>query len=108
MEEAIASEAEGDAAEASLLDMQEQLDDLEFDGELAELPIGVVIASICRTLGLEFDLKQFTDAELGLTPGSVRLAATVAEVKAGADFSDDPGVLPIWPPRAGMADPLLD
>lgn len=108
MEEAIASEAEGDAAEASLLDMQEQLDDPEFDGELVELPIGVVIASICRTLGLEFDLKQFTDAELGLTPGSVRLAATVAEVKAGADFSDDPGVLPIWPPRAGMADPLLD
>ena len=45
VEEAIASEADGDAAEASLLDMQEQLDDPEFDGELAELPIGVVIAS---------------------------------------------------------------
>ena len=69
MEEAIASEAEGDAAEASLLDMQEQLDDLEFDGELAELPIGVVIASICRALGGELHLKHFADAELELTPG---------------------------------------
>jgi hypothetical protein len=64
---ASAAESDGDEAERLLLDMHEQLDDPEFEDELAEWPIGVVVASICRALGVSVDLAaHFSDAEMGL------------------------------------------
>jgi hypothetical protein len=65
---ASAAESDGDEAERLLLDMQEQLDDPEFEDELADWPIGVVVASICRALGVGFDPADFSDAEMGLDP----------------------------------------
>src|ERR1700712_341219 len=102
VEEAIATASEadgadGEAAEALLLDMHEQLDDPEFEDELAEWPIGVVVASICRALRVQVDLTHFSDAEMGLDAESIRPDRC-------ADAGDDTGngegteVLPIWPP----------
>jgi hypothetical protein len=107
VEEAIATASEadgadGEAAEALLLDMHEQLDDPEFEDELAEWPIGVVVASICRALRVEVDLAHFSDAEMGLDAESIRPDRRPDRC---ADAGDDTGnadgteVLPIWPPR---------
>jgi hypothetical protein len=108
VEAAIASRSDGDAAEALLLDMHEQLDDPEFEDELAEWPIGVVVASICRALRVKFDSTHFSDAEMGLDPEAMKAPASTRsrpplDVVAGADGQGDETGLPVWTPRYGTA-----
>jgi hypothetical protein len=110
VEAAIASRSDGDAAEALLLDMHEQLDDPEFEDELAEWPIGVVVASICRALRVKFDSTHFSDAEMGLDPEAMKAPASTrfrppldVVAVAGADGQGDETGLPVWTPGFGTA-----
>jgi hypothetical protein len=63
--EAIASSAEAGDAEDLLRDLNERLDDPEYGDEMSDRPIGMAVALICEALGVEVDLKDFTDAEMG-------------------------------------------
>ena len=65
VEDAIASEADTGDAEGLRLDLDERLDDPEIEDELGRRPIGVVVLRICRDLGVDVDLRHFSDAELG-------------------------------------------
>ncbi len=62
----IVSEAEGHRAENLRLDLDERLEDPDIEAELGWRPIGVIVAAICEDLGIKADLRQFTDAELGM------------------------------------------
>jgi hypothetical protein len=105
VEEAIAFEAEGDDTEDLLRDLHERLDDPAFEDEFDGQPIGIIVASICAALGVQANLKAFSDAELGFTPESMRLAGlaiakAAADVAAGVPVADGAG-LPSWDKRAG-------
>src|ERR1700712_1138519 len=105
VEEAIAFEAEGDETEDLLRDLHERLDDPAFEDEFDGQPIGIIVASICAALGVQANLKAFSDAELGFTPESMRLAGlaiakAAADVAAGVPVADGAG-LPSWDKRVG-------
>jgi hypothetical protein len=64
VEEAIAANDDGRDAEGLELELDERLEDPDYEDELGERPIGVIVAGICGALGVKVDLRHFTDAEL--------------------------------------------
>lgn len=101
--EAVASDDEAGEAEGLLSDLHERLDDPEFEDELGDRPIEVIVASICRALGVPVPvgLKDFTDAELEFTP-ELMDAAAASEAQGDLPGAGDcAGALPVWPPRVG-------
>jgi hypothetical protein len=101
VEEAIASLADPSDAEDLLRDLNERLDDPEYGDEMSVRPVGMAFALICGALGLEVDLKKYSDAELGFDTEAMRLAGPNGlNVPAGAPAVGwirglEP---PIWPP----------
>lgn len=107
VETAIASEANGEAAENLRLDLDERLEDPDIEAEFGRRPIGVIVVGICADLGVTVDLSGFTDAELGfdITPsrpvggpiggpdGKSGAVSGVASSGAGAD--PDPCIEPV-------------
>ncbi len=65
VEDAISADTDAGDAEGLRLDLDERLDDPEIEDELGRRPIGVVVLRICRDLGVDVDLRHFSDAELG-------------------------------------------
>jgi hypothetical protein len=86
VEDAISADPEAGDAEGLRLDLDERLEDLDIEAELGRRPIGVIVLGICSDLGVELDLRHFSDAELGfdVRPG-----------RAGADCD------PASPPTPG-------
>jgi hypothetical protein len=107
VEEAIASLADPSDAENLLCDLNERLDDPEYGDEMSDRPVGMAFALICGALGLEVDLKKYSDAELGLDredfKAAVRafaeppLVVAAGGVPGGSD--DDAALPPSWPPK---------
>ena len=72
---------------------------------------------ICSALGVEVDLKHFSDAEMGFDTEAMKVEGQAAKKAAlelaagtaspGSDGEDGRriGVSPIWPHRAGGLDP---
>ena len=65
VEDAISADADAGDGEGLRLDLDERLEDPDIEDELGRGPIGVVVLGICKDLGVEFDLRHFSDAELG-------------------------------------------
>ena len=83
VEDAIAAEADAGEAEGLLLDLDERLADPDIEDELGSRPIGVIFAAICADLGIEADLRGFSDAELGFDIAPARPAGGSRAALAG-------------------------
>jgi hypothetical protein len=106
VEEAIASGAEPEDAENLLCDLNERLDDPEYGDEMSDRPIGLIVSLICSALGVEVDLKHFSDAEMGFDTEAMKSPARVSsrpplDLAASAVSVDGDGGAPVWPPRVG-------
>ena len=82
-----AAEARGEAPDYAerLLDLNERLDDYDEYSDFGKLPVGAVVESICRVMGLEFDPALWEDEPWAL--------AEMAEKPEGSPYAD-------WPPSA--------
>ena len=104
VEAAITSGAEPGDAEDLLRDLDERLDDPEYGDEMADRPIGMIVALICGAMEVKVDLRDFTDTELGFDREDVKAAVRaykqaaldVAAVSGGNDTK-----LPVGPPKVG-------
>jgi hypothetical protein len=105
VEEAIASGAEDGETENLLRDLNERLDDPEYGDEMSDRPIGMVVAYICGALGVEVDLKHFSDAEMGFDTEVMKSATRVAsDARTGAgSASRKAGAAP----RTGLDPPFV-
>ena len=104
VEEAIASGAEAGETEDLLRDLNERLDDPEYGDDMSDRPIGMAVALICGALGVQVDLRHFSDAELGFDREDMKAAARAAkqaalDVAAVSDGSETE--LPVWRPKVG-------
>ena len=62
VQQALEADACGPELEALLADLDERLDDVDDDADFAELPIGRIVARICRQLGVVPDPALWEDA----------------------------------------------
>jgi hypothetical protein len=88
VDDAIAANDDGRDAEGLRLELDERLEDPDYEDELGGRPIGVIVAGICGALGVEVDLGHFTDAELDFhfpAPGVGREAGPSAEAGGSID-----------------------
>ena len=71
VEATISVEVDPGDAENLRLDLDERLENPDVEAELGWRPIGVIYAGIRQELGIEADLRHFTDAEPGfdIRPG---------------------------------------
>ena len=104
VEAAIASDAEAGDAENLLRDLNERLDDPEYGDEMSDRPIGLIVSLICSALGVEVDLKHFSDAEMGFDTAAMKVegqAAKKAAMELAAAKVSAGAASPLWPPRIG-------
>jgi hypothetical protein len=104
VEAAIASDAEPGDTENLLRDLNERLDDPEYGDEMSDRPIGLVVSLICSALGVEVDLKHFSDAEMGFDTAAMKVegqAAKKAAMELAAAKASGGAAPPLWPPRTG-------
>jgi hypothetical protein len=104
VEAAIASDAEAGDAEDLLRDLNERLDDPEYGDEMSDRPIGLVVSLICSALGIEVDLKHFSDAEMGFDTAAMKVegqAAKKAAMELAAGAASGSPAPPLWPTRIG-------
>src|SRR5271165_3745829 len=59
-----------------VLELRKRIKDAELDDDLADLPIGEIMASLCREFGVKADMSGLTRAELGLGKDAMRRPAT--------------------------------
>ena len=86
VQQAVEAEACGPELEALLADLDERLEDSDDDLDFAELPIGALVARICRQLGVvhDPDLWQETDLqEAGPEPPGSHRPGSPAPAPAG-------------------------
>jgi hypothetical protein len=116
VEGAIAANDDGRDAEALELELDERLEDPDYEDELGGRPIGVIVAGICGALGVKVDLRHFTDAELDyrFTPPGRRADAGQefgTETAVGPAIANDTGDPPLvrepvdWAGRLGRGPP---
>jgi hypothetical protein len=65
VEDAIESHAHPSDAGNRVADLRERLADPDRDDELRNQPISVIVAAICKDLGITHDLGELADAEVG-------------------------------------------
>ena len=96
VEATISVEVDPGDAENLRLDLDERLENPDVEAELGWRPIGVIYAGIRQDLGIEADLRQFSDAELGfdIQPGRIGGLPGGRELAGGGkgvDGRDKPG-----------------
>jgi hypothetical protein len=102
VEDAIAANDDGRDAEGLRLELDERLEDPDYEDELGGRPIGVIVAGICSLLGVNVDLRHFTDAELDyhfIRPDfrseldtGVRAGCPVDPDDSAGEASEDPAI----------------
>ncbi len=72
VEEAIEADFEGSDAERLLADLHERLDDPADDADFGHRPLGVLIARICRDLGVTPDWSLWEDEDWAIEEAAAR------------------------------------
>jgi hypothetical protein len=105
VEQAIDAEADGSDREDLLGDLDERLEDADLDADLAERPIGEIVARICRDLGIPLDWSRWEDEAWALEEGgAIDEPGATEENRATEEVRTKPPNSPFaprWPAPAG-------